>query len=141
METEDRSSEMRPRTGIVNLERRKHPRFNVDLPIEYYRVPSSEHFKGRARNASEGGLLVYLPESLEIGQHLRLKVFFSMGTSLDTIDMLTEVVWTDFRAGKDWGDYRSGVRFLDISPKDVDKFGRFLMSLSEPWPKSRTVSR
>jgi len=54
------------RYGTVNFEKRKHPRFSVDLPVEYSRANlSADH--GRVMNASEGGLLLYLPEQMEIG--------------------------------------------------------------------------
>jgi len=53
--------ETKPRIGIINFEKRRHPRFTVDLPLEYYRVDSPVPETGRAVNASEGGLLVYFP--------------------------------------------------------------------------------
>jgi hypothetical protein len=37
----------------------------------------------------------------------------------------------DIHLGKDWGDYRVGVKFLDISPDDLSKLKDFLRSLSE----------
>ena len=112
MKTEEK--ETKPRYGIVNFERRRHPRFNIDLPIEYRRTDLIiKH--ARAGNASEGGLLLYLPEQLEIGQHLSLKLFFYSGSRLESIETLIEVVWIDIYLGKDWGDYRTGVRFVDIS--------------------------
>jgi c-di-GMP-binding flagellar brake protein YcgR len=119
------------RVGIVNLERRRNPRFTVDLPIEYYRIDPSIRHTGRLMNASEGGLLVYLPERVEIGQHLKMKLFFSFGSDLNIIEILAEVVWADIHLEKDWGDYRSGVRFIDISPDDLNKLKNFLRSLSE----------
>jgi c-di-GMP-binding flagellar brake protein YcgR len=119
------------RVGIVNLERRNHPRFTIDLPIEYYQVNSSSSQTGRAVNASEGGLLIYLPEQIEIGQYLRLKLFFSSGPELNTIEMLVEVVWVDIHLGKGWGDYRSGVRFIDIPPEGLNRLKTFLKSLTE----------
>jgi hypothetical protein len=122
--------EIKPRVGIVNFEKRGHPRFNVDLPIEYYPINSPIIQTGRAINASEGGLLVYLPEKMEIGQHLRLKLFFVSGPELNTIEMLTEVVWRDIHLGKNGGDYRSGVQFVDISTKDLNRLKDFLVSLS-----------
>jgi len=116
------------RYGTVNIEKRKHPRFNLDLPIEYARTDLFiKH--GRAINASEGGLLLYLPEQMEIGQHLRLKVFFSSGSELNKIETLVEVVWMDIYLGKEWGDYRVGVRFVDISPEDFSNLKNFLRSL------------
>jgi len=121
----------RPRVGIVNFEKRGHPRFKVDLPIEYYQINSSTMQTGRAMNASEGGLLVYLPEKMEIGQYLQLKLYFVSGSELNTIEMLTEVVWRDIHLGKNWEDYRSGVKFVDISPTDLNRLKDFLMSLSK----------
>jgi c-di-GMP-binding flagellar brake protein YcgR len=123
--------ETRPRTAIVNFEKRSHPRFNVDLPIEYYGIDSSIGH-GRAINASEGGLLIYFPERMEIGQHLKLKLFFASGSDLNTIEALVEVVWRDIHLGQARGDYRSGVRFIGISPEDTTKLKIFLRSLSHP---------
>ena len=68
---------------------------------------------------------------MEIGQHLRLKLFFAFGSKLNSIEMLTEVVWVDFHLGKGWGDYRCGVRSVDISPEDLGRLKKFLKSLSE----------
>lgn len=121
--------ETKPRYGTVNFEKRKHPRFSVDLPAEYNRTDLSVK-QGHATNASEGGLLLYLPEQIEIGKHLRLKLFFSMASGLQTIEALVEVAWTDIHLGKDWGDYRTGVRFIEISPEDMSKLRNFLKSLS-----------
>ena len=117
------------RYGTVNFEKRKHSRFSVDLPVEYSRADVSAD-RGRAMNASEGGLLLYVPELVGIGSHLRLKLFFTMGSELNTIDTLVEVVWVDVHLEKDWGDYRTGVRFVEISTEDMGKLRSFLKSLS-----------
>jgi c-di-GMP-binding flagellar brake protein YcgR len=119
----------KPRYGTVNFEKRKHPRFSVDLPAEYSRADLSSK-QGHATNASEGGLLLYLPEQVEIGNYLRLKLFFSMASELQNIEALVEVAWTDIHLGKDWGDYRTGVRFVEISAEDMSKLRNFLKSLS-----------
>jgi c-di-GMP-binding flagellar brake protein YcgR len=121
----------KPRTGIVNFERRKYPRFSIDLPVEYYRIDSPISHTRRALNASEGGLLIYFPEQMDIGQLLNLKLFISSGSELNTIAALAEVVWMDLHLGKGWGDYRSGVKFIDISPENMKKLKNFLMSLSQ----------
>jgi len=117
--------------GIVNFERRRFPRFSIDLPIEYYRTDSESRFSGRALNASEGGLLVYLPEKVEIGETLKLKLFFTFGHDLITIEMVAQVAWIDIHLGEGWGDYRTGVKFMDISSEDLNKLKNFLKSLSE----------
>jgi len=121
--------ETKARYGTVNFEKRKHPRFSVDLPVEYSRAELPvEH--GYAVNASEGGLLLYLPEQMETGKHLKLKLFFTVGSELNTVETVVEVVWVDILLGKDRGDYRTGVRFVQISTEDMEKLRIFLKSLS-----------
>ena len=122
--------ESKPRIGIINFERRKHPRFNVDLPVEYYRTESTLSQRGKTINASEGGLLIYFPERMEIGQQLRVKLYFSMGSDLESVECLVEVVWVDIHLGEAWGDHRSGVKFVDVSSEDLNKIKKFLSSLS-----------
>ena len=127
MREEERKN--RPRYGTVNFEKRKHPRFDVDLPIEYVRSGSVAG-RSEAVNASEGGLLVYLREEMEVGQYLSFKLFFSSGSELTTIETLVRVVWTDIHLEEDREDYRAGVEFADISPEDLEKLKKFLRSLS-----------
>ncbi len=117
--------------GIVNFERRKFPRFTIDLPIEYQQDDSDTRYSGRALNAGEGGLLIYLPEKVEIGDVLKLKLFFTLGHDLNTVEMTVEVAWTDIHLGEEWGDYRSGVKFVDISSENLLNLKGFLKNLSE----------
>jgi len=123
--------EVKPRYGIVNFERRKYPRFSIDLPIEYYRENVETRLSGRAVNASEGGLLIYLPERAEIGESLRIKLFFPSGQDLNLVEMLVQVAWIDIQLGEEGKDYRSGVRFIDISSGDLVQLKNFLKGLSE----------
>lgn len=120
----------KPRYGTVNFEKRKHPRFTVDLPVEYSRSDLSIE-QGHAINASEGGFLLYLPEQMETGNHLSLRLFFTIGSELNAIETVVEVVWVDMHLGKDWGDYRTGVRLVEISTENMGKLKNFLRNLSE----------
>jgi c-di-GMP-binding flagellar brake protein YcgR len=129
MKTEEK--EDKPRYGTVNFERRKYPRINIDLPIEYHRIDSTDRNNGRAINASEGGLLIYFSDHMEIGQRLRMKLHFASDSSMNIIEMLAEVVWIDIQLDTGRGDYRCGVRFVDISSEDMTKMKNFLRSLSE----------
>jgi c-di-GMP-binding flagellar brake protein YcgR len=120
--------EVRRRYGTVDFERRRHPRVKISLTLEYCRIDSSTKQTGRTSDASEGGLEVYLPEQMEVGDQLKLKVFFSSGDELKSVDARAEVVWTDLRLGEAWGEYRSGVKFIDISPEDLQTLKDFLLS-------------
>lgn len=123
-------NEGKPRIGIVNIERRKYPRFSIDLPIEYHLIQDPDTRTGRALNASEGGLLVYLSQKMEIGQHLALKLFFHNGAIMNTIEMIGEVMWIDIHLETNWGDYRTGLKLMDISPEDLKRFKDFILSLT-----------
>ena len=121
----------KPRYGIVNFERRKFPRLNVDLPVEYEPLESFLP-GGRAVNVSEGGLLIYFPERMETGQRLNVKLFFVSGKALSTIEAVVDVVWVEIGSDTGWTDYRTGVKFIDISPDDLAKLKQFLIALSQP---------
>jgi hypothetical protein len=128
---EKKEEETKPRYGPLNFEKRRYPRLSVDLPVEYTRSDLVAK-QGRVINASEGGLLVYFPEQMEIGQHLRLKLFFTSGSELNMMEIVNQVVWMDVHMGKDWGDYRTGVKFVDITPEDLNGLKIFLRGLSSP---------
>jgi c-di-GMP-binding flagellar brake protein YcgR len=115
------------RTGIAKIEERKHPRFLLNLPIEYYRVDSDFNQAGYTVNASESGLMVNLPEKLEVGQLLQMKLFFSFGPDINSIEILSQVVWTD-PSGSEEG-YRSGVKFIEVSSESLKQLINFLQKL------------
>ncbi len=119
----------KPRIEVTDFENRRYPRFDIHLPIEYYQIKSSITHTG---NISEGGLLIYFPEETDISQYLRLKLFFSIVSELNTIKVLAEVVWTDNHLRKDRECYPYGVKFVEISPEDDIKLKNFLRSLSSP---------
>jgi c-di-GMP-binding flagellar brake protein YcgR len=125
-----KKKDTKPRIGVVNFEKRKHPRFTIDLPLEYRRIDSAIRETARAVNASEGGLLVYFPEEMKVGDHLQLRLFFNDGSDMNRIEMGVQVAWVDLHLGKEWGDYRSGVKFTDVAPEDLNKLKAFLRELS-----------
>ena len=128
---EEKAEETKPGYGPLNFEKRRYPRFSVDLPVKYTRKDLVLK-QGRVINASEGGLLVNFPEQMEIGQHLRLKLFFPSGSELNMMEIMNEVVRMDVAVGKDWGDNRTGVKFVDISLEDQCTLKMFFSSLSFP---------
>ena len=125
-----KAKETKPRIGIVNFEKRKYSRFSIDLPIEYSQIDTPAGHSGRAANISEGGLLIYLPEKVEVGRHLKLKLFLTSLSGFRSIEVLAEVVWMDQR-GEGSGDYRCGVRFINISPENLTRLKEFVRNLSK----------
>ncbi len=116
------------RSGVVLIERRRHPRFEVDLPIQY-KLDASANRNGRVMNLSEDGMLVHCTDRMEIGQRLKSKIIFILGSELDTIEAEAEVVWGAIYSNRAWGDHRCGVRFRGISPTDQNRLKDFLANL------------
>ena len=119
----------KPRIEVIDSENRRYPRFDIQLPIEFDQIKSSITHTG---NISEGGLLIYLAEEADVSQYVRLKLFISLGSELNTIEVLAEVVWTDNHLSKDQEYYPCGVKFVDISPEDDAKLKNVLKKLSSP---------
>ena len=118
------------RFGTVNFERRKHPRFSINLPVEYWPVSSQKGHPARSGDVSEGGLLLYLPAEMATGQDLRVRLFIDSGLDFLSIEALVQVVWKDVNLG-DKENYRTGVKFVEISPEDNTNLRNFLKSLVE----------
>jgi len=135
MEKEKEQRETKSRLELFNFERRRHSRFSLDLPIEYWQTEKFKSRPARTIDVSEGGLLLHLSEQLEIGQILGLNLFIDSGPDLDSIEALVqvEVVWKDIHLGKE-GAYRTGVKFVDISAEDMDKLKNFLNTLTNSKP-------
>jgi hypothetical protein len=107
--------------GVIAIERRKHPRFNLELPLDYFRIENKENYGGIVANASEMGILVYLPEKMEIGTTLSTEIFYAKGLELDSIRAIAEVVWADLPARKTWGEHRYGLQFKSIDKPNLMK--------------------
>jgi hypothetical protein len=133
LETERKETKPHSETGH---ERRKYPRFTVYWPIQYNQIGSSINHNGRVTNLSESGMLIQSPGQTEIGQHLKSKLSFILGSEINTIEMRAVVVWRDNYLNKPRGDYRCGAKFLDIPTRDKTKLNNLLTSLSQRSPYS-----
>ncbi len=119
----------------MDIERRRHPRYSIALPIEYWQIDKSRSGPGRTIDISEDGLLLHLSKPMEIGQVLGLTLFITSSRDLDAIEALVqvEVVWKDTLEEKE-NDYQVGVKFVNISPGDMDKLKNFLNTFEMKTP-------
>jgi hypothetical protein len=124
-------NEITPHFGTVNFERRQRPRISTDLPAEYWHIEDSKNYSGRMLNVSEGGVLLYLPEKIEVGRNLKVRLFIGPILALEPIDAFVQVTWNDFHFGES-GHYRTGVKFVNISTEDMDKLRHFLNTMTTP---------
>jgi len=124
-ETKSKSKE-----GIFIVERRKHPRVSVELPMDYS-IESIDRSGGVAANASKGGLLVYLPEAIVVGTSLKIEILFVKGLELNSIRAIAKVVWSDLAPKEIWGEYRYGLEFESFQEGDLQKLRRLLREVGE----------
>jgi c-di-GMP-binding flagellar brake protein YcgR len=128
---QNNQSASQTKMGVLAIEKRKYPRFSVELPLDYSRVDGKETFGGMVANASEGGLLVYLPERVEIGALLKIGIFYVRGLELDTIKAVCKVVWCDLAARESWGEHRYGLQFQSIDEKDFIRLMNLLKDVGK----------
>ena len=112
--------------GVFVIEKRRDPRYKVELPLDYSPINAKENYRGTIANANKGGILVYLPERLEIGDLFRIKIFFPMDTVLSTIQAIAKVVWVDSATQKNAGEYRYGLQLQSFLKGDFNKFRELL---------------
>ena len=117
--------------GVLAIERRKHPRFFVELPLDYSRKGNKGDFGGIIQNASEEGVLVYLPEKLDLGELLKIEIYFAKGLELNTIQGIARVVWTDLAARESWREHRYGLQFHSIQKGTLQRLKGLLKEVGE----------
>jgi c-di-GMP-binding flagellar brake protein YcgR len=116
--------------GIFIVERRKHPRFRVELPLGYS-IESVERHGGVAANASKSGLLVYLPEAIFVGSLLKIEILFAKGSELNSVSATAKVVWSDLAPDEICGQYRYGLKFESFQEEDLRKLRKLLIEVDE----------
>ncbi len=122
---------LKSKEGIFVVERRKHPRISVELPLDYSLVDSKDTHGGIVANASEGGLLVYLSEAIELGILLKIEIIFVKRSELNTIRGIAKVVWSDLAAKKVWGEHRYGLEFQSFQEGDLHKLETLLKEVGK----------
>jgi c-di-GMP-binding flagellar brake protein YcgR len=119
-----KKNEWRRRTrDLDHPEVRQYTRVLLHLPVEYYVNNPKIPRLGHTTNLSPGGVMLNIPEKLDIGQSISLAIFVSLGKSVEAIKVSSKVIWV---AGEEkGGGFRSGVKFIDLSANDRNKLERF----------------
>jgi len=117
--------------GILAVERRRHPRFVVELPLDYTQTENSDILGGIVANASEGGLLVYLPERMNIGTLLKIQIFYVRDLEFNMIKAVGKIVWSDLAARESWGEHRYGLQFVSIDKENLHKLITLLKEVAK----------
>ena len=107
-------------------EKRRHPRFYLNLPIEFKVMDAPSIHGAMIVNASETGLLIQSPHNMAVGTILNIAVLFSKGFELANFKVSAEVVWTKAYSDERRKMYQLGLRFIKISEEDRQKLKHLL---------------
>ena len=107
-----------------NQERRSHPRFMIDLPLEYRDRDGSCLRGGMVVNVSEGGLLIETVRDIPVGTELNITVLFPQRFELADFKVVAKIVRKeayckeDWKGNQYWKGYQYGLEFIQISEED-----------------------
>jgi len=110
-------------------ERRKHPRFHCDFPIDCITSDSEIHV-GIAANVSQAGMMVCLHGRIEVGTPLRINLIFPKGFQLKIVRANAIIVWTKIVRHALWGKYRYGLRLVGLNDRFLSDFEGLLGQLA-----------
>lgn len=115
---------------VTKKERREHLRFFFKLPMSYSRGKSKENLGGIVGNASEGGMLAYLPEKLNTGEALKIEILFAKGWELKTVRGIAKIIWSDSGVKKSRKIHRYGLQFQLFNKSNLQKLKILLKEAS-----------
>lgn len=131
LKKEKKEKKPQQKKGVLAIEKRKHPRFFVELPLDYSRKGKNPEFGGLIKNAGEGGILVYLPEKLDVGELLKIDIFFAKGLELNSIQGIAKIVWADLAARETWKEHRYGLEFHSMPKGTIQKLKNLLKDVGK----------
>lgn len=119
----------REETGqFPGVERRKHPRYLIEIPLDYTDGRTNTISTGLTANASEGGLMTFLGERVEVGAILDVTLLFRLGFSFTSMETRSMVVWRDDIWKEYIDNYRYGLKFLEPESKELEKLRKLFES-------------
>jgi hypothetical protein len=110
--------------SLDNREKRRYPRFFIDLPLEYRDMDDSHARGGIVVNASETGFLMGSGKDIPIGTELNIAVLYLEGFELANFKVTGKIVWKEPYSKEDgkgeifWKGYQYGLEFTQILDED-----------------------
>jgi hypothetical protein len=104
----------------LRTERRSHPRFVVDLSLEYREMGDSCLHGGIVIDVSEEGLLMETVKDIPVGTELNVTVLFPKEPELANFKAVAKIVWKkpcwkeDSEGNRYWEGYQYGLEFIHI---------------------------
>jgi len=108
------------RDPIYFREKRKYPRVDMDLPVDYWVRHDSYAHGGIVIDASETGFLIYSVEDIPIGTKLKMAVLFPREYELANFEVAAEIIRKK-AAERGQDGYQYGIKFTKILQEDYGK--------------------
>lgn len=112
--------------GHIEVERREHPRFPVNLPVRFEIVDEKEEAQlvlalrrishAKASNISLGGLCLEAEDALQDGDVLRMVI--ELPDAFGEVHAFAEVIWSK--------EKKHGLKFLQLRQGDQKRLEDFL---------------
>jgi hypothetical protein len=118
---------MKTEGSFTTKEKRKHPRFTIDLPAEYRDMVDPRLRGAIVVNASEGGFLIETVSDIPVGAELNISVLYPKGYELVDLRVVAKIVWKEpnwkenWKVGRKWKEYQYGLKFIQVSDEDRSK--------------------
>jgi hypothetical protein len=113
------------------MERRRHPRYSVRLPIDLWQTPDVI-LAGVATDMSEAGLGFRSTHEIQISTDLGIRVYLSRGEfTFDYIEGTGRVIWRTPLQEEGWKGFRYGMYILKMAPDSRDRLLKYIKMLEE----------
>jgi len=109
----------------MGKEKRKFLRVRIDFGLKYKIKDSpSPLIKAVSVNIGEGGIMMKIPEKLDIGTILELKI--TLPSPHVTMSSLGKVIYVSDNYWDEYPPYRCGIEFLELKKKDREPIRKFV---------------
>ncbi len=112
-------------------QKRKHPRVEVNIPLDFRTVGEANQGQGLVVNASETGLLIQTFKEMTVGKKIVIEVIVSGRAKPFKFTAIAEIIWKDLCAWEDWEGNQYGLKFIRISDDDHRKLKQILSNQSK----------
>ena len=113
------------------VERRQHPRYLVNVPIDLWQTPDVV-LGGVVTDMSEVGLGFRSTHEIKISAELGIRVYLSRGEfHFDSIEGTGRIIWRTAHREEGWKGYRYGMYILRMALQSRDRLMKYIQILQE----------
>jgi hypothetical protein len=124
-------------TGDLFFEKRKHPRIQVSLAIEYKVVNETDEYyatlekkrsihNGDSKDISSEGLFLMSDKCLEKGDILKIEMM--LPDEDKPVRAFAEIIWLSDHSVPE-GRHGAGIYFMALRDEDADRIGRLVANM------------